>query len=523
MKVLKVRWLASGLVALALDFSASSASARPIAPRETVNVKGKKLATLTFTNLVLRGEMFEDVGVAKDEFILMFLEELRQQGYPVRGAENLVFDKDKSADAQFQLGGTLTQVLCDEKGSVCGVSVTWELMDRRTETVVYKVQTHNEEEADRGVTQRQFARDLLRGALRALLARPRFAEALTQRPDTTSGGPRYQPKSIQRCATPAAALPASSEQVLEASVVVTAGDRIGSGVLVSPDGLVLTAAHVVEDRDVQVRLRDGTTQPGRTVRLDAKHDVALVQLRTKQTSCLPLRPDSPAVGEEIYAVGSPAGEALSFSVSRGIVSGKRQLDGVELLQTDASISPGNSGGPLVDAQGRTVAIVSFKLLGPGLDGLGFGVPVSSALERLSLTLGEHTDEALGAELAPAPSSAPRTFEDVPDTSWNRVDRPKPELAGWVKPVRTASWVVAGTGAAIALYSWSRYAGSHPLSHDTYESMRPVNDVGWVLFGLGAVGITASYLFSTTKEAEGKPGVKVSAALGPGAATFKVVY
>lgn len=515
--------MVAGVLAFAVGLSASAASARAVSPRPLVNVKGRKLGTLSFSNLVLRGEMFDDVGVAKDEFVLMFMEELRNQGYPTLGAENLVFNKDESAKAEFSLGGTLSELVCDEGDKLCGIAVTWELLDRRTDKVVYKVLTRNEEEDEPGTTQRQGARRLLLGALRALLAHPRFVDALAQKPSTAEQAPQYQPKTIQQCPAPPLQLPASSEQALEANVLVTAGDTSGSGVLVSPDGLVLTAAHVVGDRDVSVRLRDGTTHPGRTVRADAKHDVALVQLRTKQTACLALRSDSPALGEEIYAVGSPTGEALAFSVSRGIVSGKRQLDGVDLLQTDASISPGNSGGPLLDAQGRTVAIVSFKLTGPGLDGLGFGVSVSSALSRLSLTVGDHTDAALGAELPAADSGPKPLVVDDPDVGWHRVGRPKPQLAGWVKPVRTTSWLVAGAGAAVALYSGAQFVAEHPRTHKTYDALRPINDVGWLLLGLGAVGVTASYVFATTNEAPAQPSVKVSAGLGPGSAVLKVVY
>ena len=92
------------------------------------------------------------------------------------------------------------------------------------------------------------------------------------------------------------------------------------------------------------------------------------------------------LGEEIFAIGTPMETSLGQSVSRGILSGRRELEGRSYLQTDVSINPGNSGGPLLDETGQVIGVATMKISGKGLEGLGFGVPISVALEMLNLKM-----------------------------------------------------------------------------------------------------------------------------------------
>ncbi|MSQ04133.1 MAG: serine protease [Myxococcales bacterium] len=110
--------------------------------------------------------------------------------------------------------------------------------------------------------------------------------------------------------------------VLGASVFVESPGGTGSGVVVSPDGWVLTAAHVVSGQtEVKVRTRTGTAVPGRLVAMDVRQDVALMRAKGDTWACLPLAKAPAEVGDELYAIGSPFGEAFEFSLSKGIVSG----------------------------------------------------------------------------------------------------------------------------------------------------------------------------------------------------------
>ena len=89
------------------------------------------------------------------------------------------------------------------------------------------------------------------------------------------------------------------------------------------------------------------------------------------------------IGEEVYAIGTPEDMSLNQSVSKGIVSGFRN-DGQSFIQTDVSINRGNSGGPLLDAKSNVIGVVTAKLVGMGTEGIGFAIPIQSALDALNV-------------------------------------------------------------------------------------------------------------------------------------------
>lgn len=162
---------------------------------------------------------------------------------------------------------------------------------------------------------------------------------------------------------------------------------LGSGVLISADGRVLTAAHVVQAADrVAVEFTDGVLIPARVVSTEPRADVALLQLERVPLGAEPAKlGDSQQllVGDQIVVIGAPYG--LSRSMTVGHVSGRlspgRTISGVplELIQTDASINAGNSGGPMFNLSGEVVGIVShiFSRSG-GFEGLGFAVSIRMA-------------------------------------------------------------------------------------------------------------------------------------------------
>lgn len=166
--------------------------------------------------------------------------------------------------------------------------------------------------------------------------------------------------------------------------VVQKGVGSGSGIIIEADGVIITNAHVVGNAGtVEVSLADGRKLPGRVLGGDASVDVAVVRV---QGDNLPVAPigdsDRLEVGQTAIAIGNPLG--LDRSVTSGIVSAVNRdprgigLDG--LIQTDAAISPGNSGGPLLDSQGRVIGINTVVLRAPGSEGLGFAVPINLAVD-----------------------------------------------------------------------------------------------------------------------------------------------
>jgi S1-C subfamily serine protease len=223
--------------------------------------------------------------------------------------------------------------------------------------------------------------DAVQNAVDYLLSDPDFVWTVTDSPETSSGA--FPPLSVAGCRRGDRA---SLAGVLDAVVVVRTGRSVGSGVVVSEDGYVLTAAHVApEGTQPIVQLSSGVVLEARVDRSDWAGDVALLKIPGRSHACLAVTESPlPPVGGEVYAIGAPGGERLPQSVTRGIVSAHRDIRGRRLIQTDASINPGNSGGPLVDAGGRVLGIVMSKTFDHGMEGVAFGLPIGEARERLSI-------------------------------------------------------------------------------------------------------------------------------------------
>ncbi|MBU4440162.1 MAG: trypsin-like peptidase domain-containing protein [Firmicutes bacterium] len=157
---------------------------------------------------------------------------------------------------------------------------------------------------------------------------------------------------------------------------------VGSGFILTSDGYIATNQHVVADgNSMKVSLADGNTYDGKLVWSDASLDLAIIKIDAKDLPVLELGDsDKVVVGELAVAVGNPMGLNFERTVTSGIVSAMNRsipLDNglaEDLIQTDASINSGNSGGPLVDKKGAVIGINSYKL-STG-EGMGFAIPVN---------------------------------------------------------------------------------------------------------------------------------------------------
>ena len=160
----------------------------------------------------------------------------------------------------------------------------------------------------------------------------------------------------------------------------------GSGVIISQDGYILTCAHVVDGAtSVKVQLQNGETYDASIVGSDATSDIAVLKIEaTGLTPAVIGDSDALAVGETVVAVGNPLG-TLSNTVTDGIISALNREVTVEdndmtLLQTNASISPGNSGGGLFNANGELIGVVNAKSSYSEAEGIGFAIPIDAAME-----------------------------------------------------------------------------------------------------------------------------------------------
>jgi S1-C subfamily serine protease len=197
---------------------------------------------------------------------------------------------------------------------------------------------------------------------------------------------------------------------VEPSVVTISHDQgTGSGVVWSKDGVVVTNAHVVGDvRTVEVAFFDGQRAGGRVRATDPDTDLAVVDVERKDLQPATFQEQLPAVGELAVAMGSPLG--FQNTITAGIISGlHREIPGsaeqgirslVDLVQTDAAISPGNSGGALVNGRGEVVGInVAYIPPEQGAVAIGFAIPGATAVDVVGQLLrnGRATHSYLGIQ------------------------------------------------------------------------------------------------------------------------------
>jgi len=184
------------------------------------------------------------------------------------------------------------------------------------------------------------------------------------------------------------------------------GSGLGSGVIVSPDGYVLTNHHVIEGADqVQVSLSDGRKASARIVGTDPETDLAVLRIRLENLPIIEFgEPSALRVGDPVLAIGNPFGVGLT--VTQGIVSalGRKQLNintFENFIQTDAAINPGNSGGALVDTQGKLVGInTAIYSRDGGNLGIGFAISADMAQQVMQSLIksGKVSRGFIGVEL-----------------------------------------------------------------------------------------------------------------------------
>lgn len=335
-----------------------------------------------------------DISVASDQFKVIASETMEEYGFSVLGGDNLLFGDDESAQATYQIGGTIQDLRYNTYGFLAGdnaegwMKVEWQLNNALQDQVVFTDTTTGAAEHDDAGTGAASLKEAFRVALTNLLANEEFASLVRAPGDSLqTGQAAATTRRMTACRSPVATnLPQETEDAFQAAPLVRVGDSHGSGVVISPAGYLLTAAHVVSGVErARVRFRSGLELGAEVIARDPPQDIALLKLPGSGHGCLPLSDASPApVGSDVFAIGAPASEDLSFSLSRGVVSGHREMDGYSFLQTDASLNPGNSGGPLLNRQGEVIGIVSFKIAGQLFEGLGFGVPPSAIEPRLGL-------------------------------------------------------------------------------------------------------------------------------------------
>jgi serine protease Do len=252
----------------------------------------------------------------------------------------------------------------------------------------------------------------------------------------------------------------------------------GSGFIISPDGLILTNAHVVRDaKEVTVKLSDRREFRAKVLGSDAPTDIAVLKVDARDLPVVSLGNDKDVqVGDQVLAIGSPFG--FEQTATQGIVSAKgRSLPGdsyVPFIQTDAAVNPGNSGGPLFDAGGRVIGInAQIYSQSGGFQGLAFAIPITVALHvkdqivehgkvehaRLGVML-QNLNQSLAESFGLTAADGALVSSVMPGSAAARVDLKAGDVITRIdgQPVRTGSDVstrvgMAAPGQKIQLTVW----------------------------------------------------------------------
>ncbi|HSL57135.1 MAG TPA: trypsin-like peptidase domain-containing protein [Acidimicrobiales bacterium] len=257
------------------------------------------------------------------------------------------------------------------------------------------------------------------GRLLVALAVLALAGCSSSNDDTATGSGADAP------AEPSAAVdrvPGVVQDVAPSVVVIQTGEGAGSGVVWSADGSLVTNAHVVGDRrEVTVLFADGEQRRAEVVATDVFTDLALLRVDRTGLPEIARADEVPPVGTGVVAIGSPLG--FQNTVSVGVISGERRsIPGsaavtpalVDLLQTDAAISPGNSGGALVDLDGRLVGIAVAYLppQATGAVSIGFAIPVPTVVDVIGQLAadGRAVHAFAGLQLAPVTPRMAEAFD-----------------------------------------------------------------------------------------------------------------
>ncbi|WP_284079187.1 S1C family serine protease [Herbaspirillum aquaticum] len=376
----------------------------------------------TRKNEIVWNQNSAEVMLPANALFQRFRSELQQHGYPVPSAPAEPLFREQGAEAagerarppdfNLQVGVIIDQLqtnLCG-KGSdgwtgEAYVRLEWQVFAPEQRKVIYRGTSEgvfrSRERSLQGNAP-PIPLEAFGVAVRNLLADPRFALALQSPYDSVAAASSIADSAGSRSAAPPgrplsidnqAAERASSEIAkrmpeLRSAVVTVLTERgSGTGFYIGSSGWLLTNQHVIGQAGVvRVRLPTGRELQAEVVRVDAARDIALLKTEAPGVRPMPLRMGEPGIGEDVYALGSPLGDAFNTTLTRGILSGVRKVRDLDFLQSDVAILPGSSGGPLLDKSGQVIGITVAGLGAKGLAGMNFFIPVGSALERLQLKL-----------------------------------------------------------------------------------------------------------------------------------------
>jgi len=330
------------------------------------------------------------ISIGSDDFKIHANEELMNYGYSVPSGGDMLFSSDRTGKARYQIGAEIEDIIFNTYAPLAGdfgeasVEVQWQIYDSFASKIIYKFQDtgYARSSNDSGVVI-----DAFLNSLNKLMSKEKFASLLQKdKKSNRDSSSQYNELTIKTNQAPTHSLPENIDKINKAVVTIESGFTHGSGFFINSNGHLLTAAHVVSGLDnVQIRTNQGFTLPAKVLRINENSDVALLKVEGSGFSHIEINSKKQGQGTDTFAIGTPLDKSLSNSISKGIISSYRNIDGVPFLQTDTSLNSGNSGGPLLNSKGEAIGIVSWKY-SQSAEGVAFCVDIRHANDVLNINV-----------------------------------------------------------------------------------------------------------------------------------------
>ena len=343
------------------------------------------------------------VNVTSELLDEMFRQAFEDAGYSVAGNPDDLFEKPDAIQTDYYIGGLIK----DMKANICYpmagfmdfatvkgeayMEVEWQIFDTLEKEVIKTVTTEGSFELNRATSDysgEMILEEAFGIAVNNLLANREITDMLVSAPEHKKMDKAHEITThVKFNENQLTSFQENVTAIRAAVATVRSSNGHGSGFFIGEDdGYMLTNQHVVGNaKFVKIILSSGREMVGDIIKVDKSRDIALIKTENAGITSLPFENKLPSISETVYAVGSPLKEEFETTVSQGIVSGFRDLDGQNFIQSDVNVLPGNSGGPLLNDKGNVIGItVSGRLFRGVPSGINFFIPIKSALEALNV-------------------------------------------------------------------------------------------------------------------------------------------
>lgn len=361
--------------------------AKPTLPKELKKIKFAKFVDRTNQIAYMYNNTIIGVNMGSAQAAAKINSELNKAGFNVVDDDNPDFKgKDYTPDLAI-MGEVIyyTKKTRGTPGFKIGVLVKWSVYDVEYEKVIYKVTTAGYADNGKSITEDASFQIAAKDAVWGLITDDGFDKLCSKSEGGDAGlGAITLPLIAKTSYTD---YPNMIENSVKSAVTIKTESGYGSGFIISESGYVLTNYHVIADTGkYEAIFNGGLTLPVTLVAKNKKRDVALLKITGGGFKALAIDTTEAAqkTGTDVIAIGTPANIKLGQTVTKGIISGMRDIDEQKLIQTDVSINSGNSGGALINKNGEVIGIVVAKMKGDNIEGLGFAIPINLALQSLNL-------------------------------------------------------------------------------------------------------------------------------------------